>query len=122
MTGRALPLMWRLLAVVMLLLALIGVVLPVMPTVPFLVAAAWAAGRGWPALEARLLAHPVFGESIRQWREHGAVSRKAKWTASVMMLVSACTIALAPTPTWLKVVLPMMLGGVGWWLWRRPET
>jgi hypothetical protein len=39
-----------------------------------------------------------------------------------MMLVSACMAVLAPTPIWLKVALPLTLGAVGWWLWRRPEA
>ena len=44
-------LLWRLLALLSLALGALGVVLPVLPTVPFLLLAAWAAGKGWPALE-----------------------------------------------------------------------
>ncbi len=50
-------LLWRCLAVTALLLALIGVFLPVMPTVPFLLLAAWAASKGWPQLEIWLVDH-----------------------------------------------------------------
>ena len=56
-----------------------------LPTVPFVLLAAWAAGKGWPELEQWLLHHPRYGGSIRAWRQHGAVSRRAKWLASVMM-------------------------------------
>ena len=48
--------LWRVLAVVSLVLALIGVVLPGLPTVPFLLVSAWAASRGWPRLERWILA------------------------------------------------------------------
>lgn len=57
--------LWRLLAAVSVLLGIIGAFLPVLPTVPFLLLGAWAAGRGWPALEARLLAHPNTGRTSR---------------------------------------------------------
>ena len=114
-------LLWRALALVCLLLALVGLVLPVLPSVPFLLLAAWAAGRGWPALEAWLLNHPRFGATIRSWRAHGAVPRRAKWLASVMMLVSAVGIGLSPLPLWLRMGLPVTMLVVAIWLWCRPE-
>ena len=64
--------LWRVLALLSLALAIAGAVLPVLPTVPFLLVAAAAAGRGWPQLEAWLLAHPRYGPPIRRWRERGA--------------------------------------------------
>ena len=39
---------WRFIAVIALLLAAVGILLPIMPTVPFLLGATWAASRGWP--------------------------------------------------------------------------
>jgi uncharacterized protein len=114
-------LLWRALALVCLLLALVGLVLPVLPSVPFVLLAAWAAGRGWPALEAWLLNHPRFGETIRRWRAHGAVPRRAKWLASAMMLVSAVGIGLSPLPLWLRLGLPATMLAVAIWLWCRPE-
>lgn len=122
MIGGIRPLLWRVLAFAMLLLGMIGVVVPVLPTVPFLVVAAWAAGRGWPALEARLLAHPWYGEPIRQWRERGAVPRKAKWAAILMMIASAALLLLSATPAWLKWGAPVAMAAVALWLWRRPES
>ncbi len=114
-------LLWRLLACVALALGLIGAFLPVLPTVPFLLLAAWAAGRGWPALEAWLLAHPRFGPDIRRWREHGAVPRRAKWLASVMMAGSAVMLWFVPVPPWLRWAVYLVLVSVGTWLWLRPE-
>lgn len=104
-----------------LLLGLIGAVLPLLPTVPFLLLAAWAAGRGWPNLEARLLAHPRCGPLIRQWRERGAVSRRAKWLATVMMIGSAAILWWGPVPPWVRGLVYLVLIGVATWLWRRPE-
>lgn len=62
-------------------LGLIGAVLPIMPTVPFLIVATACFARGSPRLEARLLAHPLFGPMIRNWREHRAIPKNAKIAA-----------------------------------------
>ena len=121
MIQRSKQLLWRLLAVVGLILAIVGAVLPVMPTVPFLLLSAWAAGRGWPALETYMLNHAKWGPPIRQWREHGAVSRKAKWLACSMMLGSGIMIWFMPVPVWVRLSVDATLLGVGVWLSTRPE-
>lgn len=114
-------LLWRTLACASVVLALIGVFLPGLPTVPFLLLAAWAAGKGWPALEQWLLNHPRHGAAIRRWRERGAVSRRAKWLASAMMLLSAVAMGLSPAPLAARVGVALLLAGVCAWLWTRPE-
>lgn len=114
-------LLWRLLAALSLALGFIGVFLPVLPTVPFVLLAAWAAGRGWPQLEAWLLAHPQFGQHIRQWRENGAVSRRAKSLAIAAMAGSAVVLWFVPVHPWLRGGVYAMLAGVAVWLALRPE-
>lgn len=113
--------LWRALAIACVALALLGSVLPVLPTVPFLLFAAWAGSRGWPQLEAWLLQHPRHGPAIRRWRDHGAVPRRAKWFASSMMVFSAAILALSAAPFWLKVAVPGVMASVAVWLWLRPE-
>jgi uncharacterized membrane protein YbaN (DUF454 family) len=114
--------LWRLLAVVCVVLGLVGVLLPGLPTVPFLIVAAWAGGRGWPALEAWLLNHPRWGPGIRRWRDHGAIPRRAKWTASGMMLLSAGVIWWSAAPLAVKIAVPLVMAAVAAWMWRRPEV
>jgi uncharacterized membrane protein YbaN (DUF454 family) len=118
---RAVRLLWRVLAIILVVLGMVGVLLPIVPTVPFLLAAAWAGARGWPALEQWLLNHPSYGGIIRQWRSAGAVPRRAKWAASLMMLVSSVALFFAPVPMAAKVSVPLVMGLVAIWLWRRPE-
>lgn len=114
-------LLWRLLAILFLALGLVGVVLPVLPTTPFLLAAAWAAGRGWPRVERWLLAHASYGPVIVRWRERRAVPRRGKWLASAGMTCSGVLIAYAAVPLWLKIGVPAVMLCVGVWLWSRPD-
>lgn len=112
---------WWLLAWASLLLAALGVLLPGLPTTPFVLLAAWAAARGSPALHQRLLAHQRFGPLIRDWQRDGAVDRRAKRLAILSMsLCAALVIWLAPH--WSVAALACAcMGAVGVWLWRRPE-
>ncbi|MDP9932001.1 YbaN family protein [Variovorax paradoxus] len=119
--GPVARLLWRVLALVFVALGLIGAFLPVLPTVPFLLAAAWAARHGWPALERWLLEHPRYGEYIRRWQERGAVPRRAKWTATVMMTFSALVLLATGAPVAVKIGAPLFMAAIAIWLWRRPE-
>lgn len=114
--------LWRVLACFSLLLGLIGVVVPGLPTVPFLLVSAWSAGKGWPRLELWLLAHPRFGPPLKRWREQGAVPRKAKYLATVMMTLSVVLLLVSSASFWLKLSLAVFLCAVAVWLWRRPEN
>lgn len=115
-------LLWRALALACVALGLVGIVLPGLPTVPFLIVAAWAGGRGWPALEAWLILHPRFGPPIRRWRDHGAIPRRAKWAASAMMAASAGVLWFSGLPLWARVAIPLFMALVALWMWLRPEV
>ena len=115
-------LFWRTLALLSLVLGIIGIPLPVLPTVPFLLLSAWAAGKGWPALERYLVSHARLGPPIVAWRRYGIVPRRAKYMASTMMLLSVVLLLLSQAPWLLKLLLPCFLFAMAIWLWRRPET
>lgn len=66
-------------------LGAIGVVLPLLPTTPLLILAAFAFGRGDPRLRRRLLAHPRLGPAIAAWEAHGAIPRRGKRLAYAAM-------------------------------------
>ena len=113
--------LWRTLALIALAIGAIGIALPVLPTVPFWILAAWAASKGWPELRQWLVTHPKYGPAIRDWQERGSVPRQAKWLATTMMLISAIVLQLTPAFLWVKIVVPAMMFVVAVWLWRRPE-
>ena len=79
---------WRMIAGSSVFLATIGVFLPLMPTTPFLLMAAWAAGKGDPALYERLHCHSVWGPPLRAWREQRAIAVWAKVAAILSLSVS----------------------------------
>lgn len=113
--------LWRLTALSALALGIIGIALPILPTVPFIILAAFAGSKGWPALERWLLEHERFGHHIRRWRERGAVPRSAKWLATLMMLGSATLLQFTPLPLSVKIGVPLIMLIVATWLWARPN-
>lgn len=112
---------WRSLVVIFIVLGFIGALLPGMPTTVFLILAAWAASKGWPKMDTWLLNHPKYGPTLRNWREHGTVPRKAKWFASIMMLVSGVIMLLTNAPLMVKIFTDLIMLIVAIWLWTRPE-
>ena len=112
---------WWLLAYASLGLGLVGIVIPGLPTVPFVLLAAFAAARGSERLHRRLLAHPQFGPIIRDWQAHGAVSRRSKWLATTMMGACAAIMFLTAPKTWMAATGTAIMALVAAWLWRRPE-
>ena len=102
-------------------LGAIGIGLPLLPTVPFMILAAFCFARSSPRLETKLIAHPVFGPHIVRWRVNGAVSRRGKQAAIIAFAMSAVAgLVLAPLPYALAPLAAGLVGGV--WIWRRPEA
>lgn len=114
--------LWRLLALACVTAGLVGIAVPGLPTVPFMLLAAWAAGHGWPRLEQWLLAHAHFGPPIRRWRERGIVPRNVKWFASIAMGASSLILSQMEVALWIKAAVPAVLLAVAIWLWRAPES
>jgi uncharacterized membrane protein YbaN (DUF454 family) len=87
---------WLIVGLASLVLAALGVALPLMPTTPFVILAAFCFARSSPALHDRLLDSRTFGKAVGDWRTHRAISRKGK-TASVlaMALSLAASLVLA---------------------------
>ena len=79
---------FRILAYISITLAAAGVVLPLLPTTPFVLLAAFFASKGSPAFAQWLEDHPRFGPAIDQWRTRRAVPARAKVLACSMMALS----------------------------------
>lgn len=112
---------WRSLVILFIILGFIGALLPGMPTTVFLILAAWAASKGWPAMDDWLMQHPKYGATLRAWRANGTVPRKAKWIASLMMLCSGVMMLFTNAPIAVKIFTDVTMLVVAIWLWLRPE-
>lgn len=105
-----------------LLCGLIGVVLPLIPTVPFLLLATFCFARSSERLHNWLLDHPRFGGPIRDWQQYAAISRRAKGLATVSCL-AVLGLSLALGLRWqLIAIQALTLSCVLVFLWTRPNA
>lgn len=109
---------WRLLGLAALGLGIVGIFVPLLPTVPFVLLAAFAFARGNPAWERRLIEHQRFGPPIVAWRESGAISRKGKAMAVGAFAFSAVLGLATLGAPWAYLPLAAAVIGVGWILTR----
>lgn len=87
---------WRILGLISLGLGGLGVALPLLPTTPFILLAAFFFAKSSPALHAWLLRHRSFGKAIRDWRTRRAISVKGKVASVTAMALSlAASLVLA---------------------------
>ncbi len=107
----------------MLVLAVIGAVVPLMPTTIFLILASWFFARSSPRLEAWLLGHRVFGPTLRAWNESGAVPRHAKVMACVGMAIGFGLFWIGVHPRlWLAALVATALLASALYVVTRPST
>ena len=106
---------------VSLALGLIGLALPVMPTVPFVLVAFWAFAQSSPRLSRRLLANPHFGPSLRNWLRYNAIPRRVKYITTVMMAGGCVAAWLLGAPVWVLTTQITICMAVAAYVLTRPE-
>ena len=107
---------------ILLVLGAIGIFLPLLPTTPFWIAAVACFSRSSPRLEAWILNHPRFGTSVRAYRDHGVIPRKAKRAALIAILISALVTAVAVEPLTVQLIAGSVLLLVACFIATRPEV
>ena len=112
---------WRLLGLVALALGFAGLFLPLLPTVPFVLLAAFAFARGHPAWERWLVEHKRFGPPIVAWRTSGSISRRGKAMALAAFAASAALGLLLMRAPWAYLPTAAALIG-GSWILSRPTA
>jgi uncharacterized membrane protein YbaN (DUF454 family) len=111
--------LWVLAGVASLATGIVGIFVPLLPTTPFVLLAAFCFSRGSTRAERWLLTHPRFGPMVHDWRERRAVPLRAKQLATVMMTFGSITAAYKLPAAW--AWLPAACCAcVAIWLWRLP--
>ncbi|WP_227515466.1 YbaN family protein [Marinobacter salinus] len=112
---------FQFLAYIALLLAAVGVVLPLLPTTPFVLLAAFFASKGSPAFARWLEGHPRYGPAIENWQRNRAVPVKAKGLALGMMGLSWGTLFIIGTPVFALAMSGGLLTAAACYLLKRPS-
>ena len=110
-----------LLGILSLTLGAVGVILPLLPTVPFVLLAAFCFARSSPRLERWLTEHRTFGPHLLAWRTRRAISRKGKRAALLCFSASAILGLVLLAPPWSFAPLAVALIG-GFWIATRAEA
>jgi len=115
------PVGLRLLGTAAIGLGLAGVVLPLLPTTPFVLVAAWAFARSSPRLDAWLRAHPRLGPPLAAWEKRRAIPRRAKAVAVASMPASWALLWSAGAPMGVVIGAGAVMLAAGGWILSRPS-
>ena len=100
MVDKGIRLLWAIAGLLSVTIGAIGVVVPLLPTTPFLLIAAFAFARSSKRLTHWLHEHPKFGPLIDNWQRYGSIDRRSKQ-------ISIIVIVATPIITWFI--------GAPWW-------
>ncbi|OHV12893.1 YbaN family protein [Kushneria phosphatilytica] len=113
--------LWIGLAALCFVLGLAGVVLPLLPTTPFMLLAAGLASKGSPRFARWIRTHPVAGPAITNWEQERAISAKARCLAVLLIGCSAVAVMFMLDTLWLALVIVFGLSLLALWLGTRPS-
>lgn len=103
-------------------LGFIGIFLPLLPTTPFVLLAAFCFSRGSTNLHHWLLNQKTFGPLIRNWQQHGVIRLHVKCTSTALIvLLMGYPIVFGPLSGLIKIVLATIGVGVIAFIWSRPS-
>lgn len=103
-----------------LLMGILGAVLPVLPTTPFVLLAAYCFARSSARFHNKLLANRIAGPIIREWCQYRSIPRRAKHWAYLLMALSFCSSILLVPAVWQKVMLVAIGIILAVFIWRVP--
>ena len=104
------------------ILGFIGMFLPILPTTPFMILAAFFFSKSSEKLHKWLLTRPHVGKLIHDWELHGVIRMKAKAASTIVIIpLFAFTLFFVDTPNWVKGVLLLIACGVLYFIWSRPS-
>ena len=113
---------WFTAGLISLAIGLVGIVLPLVPTVPLILLAAFCFSRSSERLHHWLIHHPTFGPSIADWQSHGAIHRRGKRFATVSIMAVFTISLVFGLATHILIIQAITLSLVLLFIWTRPDS
>ncbi|TNF22270.1 MAG: DUF454 domain-containing protein [Deltaproteobacteria bacterium] len=108
---------------VSLVTGVIGILVPVLPTTPFILVATACYVKASPRLYDKILSNRVVGFPVYTWQVNRTVPRRVRVVAvTVVLLTFSTTIAFAVKPLWARLLMAALGLGLATFLWRLPTT
>lgn len=102
-------------------LAVVGIVLPLLPTVPFLILAAFFFAQSSERLHNWILEHNIFGPMISDWQSSGSIRPRAKKAATLSIAAVFGLSLILGAPTTVLIIQSVVLSCVLIFIWTRPN-
>lgn len=104
------------------LTGLLGVILPVLPTTPFMILAAGCFARSSPRFHQALLQNRWIGSDLQRWEKTHTMLRSTKKRATwVIVIMFSISITLLSGLLWLQGILATTAALLLWFIWRVAE-
>lgn len=113
--------LWLLTGLAALAIGAVGVVLPLLPTTPFLLVAAFAFARSSERMNNWLREHQVFGPLINNWHRDGSIDPKTKQTAIAVIVATPVITWLLDVPSWVVACQIVVLSAAAIFILTRPS-
>ncbi len=115
-------LLWTLAGLLSLAIGIIGIFLPVLPTTPLVLLAAFCFGKGSPRLRIWLLGHRRFGPMIENWQATGSIAPRAKRMALIAMAAALGLSAALGLAYWVLALQFVCMAGAATFILTRPDA
>ena len=100
-------------------LGFIGVFLPLLPTVPFMLLAAYLFSKSSPKVYNWLLYRTGFGPMVTQWKEKRAIHTKHKVLTTAILALSLTFVWISPCIFGVKIALSVFFAYLLTFIWKQ---